>query len=164
MKKQILLLLGFCFLFGCNSNKNYEETLMKYENVNFCIFKNVSITFRSSDIGEKVYMISELKGNTRPYIVVFDSNLNTYKINNKFLLESGIKDYFEEVEIINYMKEFMKLKLYKLDCDSNCNVMINPFHPNETVCLLLINKGNKISKDYLKYFKHYKRNWYVLKK
>lgn len=163
MKKNKMLILCFCFLLGCNSNKNYENTLNYFEKVDFCIFKNVSITYRSSDIYEKTYMVSELIGNTKPYIVVYNSNLNTYKVNKKLLLKNGVKDYFKKAEIISYMDEFRKLNLYKLDCDSSCNAMMNPFNPNESVCLLLINKNSKISENQLKYFKHYRKNWYVLK-
>ncbi|MBN8787627.1 MAG: hypothetical protein J0I84_11095 [Terrimonas sp.] len=158
-------------LFSCSnhntpiSDKTIDEFIAKYNSVKFDEIKGISISQRSRNTNEVVYVIGKSEGNLPVYFVTYDlqkGNINT--INKSNLEKSKVPDYFTSEEISNAVKTIRKYDFYFLSVDSSENVYINPFYINEPAYLLrlkMVTGDSIVRKGYV--YELYKENWYLNK-
>jgi len=170
LMRLIILIFSFICIFSCTNtevkNNNIDKFISKYQNETFSKFIGVSITFRDSDFGSDIYMVSKQGGKYPPYIIHFNKRLKQVtSIDDKLLKQSNFNSYFDENQIKDLMKEFIEFDVKNLSADSIGNIFISPFYGEYSPNLLRLNT-TKIEKVVKKGYVYdwYKDNWYLNKK
>lgn len=161
-----------CFitsLFSCSgtdttiTDMEIEKFISKYEEIKFDQVKNISISQRSRNVNEIVYVVGKAEGNLPVYFVTFNlQKREVTDINRKNLEKSKVKDYLTQDEIINAVSEIRNHDFYFLAVDSLENVYINPYYVNEPPFLLRLKiaTGDSVVKRGYAY-ELYKGRWYL---
>jgi hypothetical protein len=167
MFKYIFFINIFLFI-SCNysiNNDRIDSFISKYQNENFIKFENSSISFRSRNGGENIYMINSQEENYPVYIVHFDAGRKEVTNIDRTLLEKvNCKNYFSDEKIKDLMNEFMKYDFSSISSDKRGNIFISPFsEENAPFFLRIKNKTNEkiIKKGFV--YVLYKDNWYINK-
>jgi hypothetical protein len=140
-----------------------DSFIKKYQAESFSEFKNVFISIRQTSLSSTSYILQKSEGNLPVYIVTYNESTNEItEVSNSELRAKKISDYFSRNQITSFIKKFRYYKFCLLSVDSQENVFINPFYPNNPATFLRISKTSsletsKISGNYI----YYKDNWYV---
>lgn len=167
--EMFICFIASLFLCFCNNiaitDKKIDEFISKYEDVRFDELRDISISQRSKNQGEVVYIVGRAGGNLPVYFVTFNLEKKEITDINKKNLEKGkVLDYLTQDDIANAVNVIRKNNFFFLEIDSFQNVYINPFYANEPPLLLRLktNTGDTLlKKGYV--YELYKNKWYLNK-
>lgn len=167
---RFIILYFFMAFSSCSNrsitNDDIDKFISKYHDETFSNFIGVSISYRDSDLGDNIYMVAKQGGKYPPYIVHFNKRKNEVtNIDNKLLIKSNCKDYFNDTQIKDLMARFIGFNVQNLSVDSVGNVFISPFYGEHspTLLRLAVTTNEKVvKKGYV--YELYKDNWYLNKR
>ncbi|MCX6180583.1 MAG: hypothetical protein NT150_01470 [Bacteroidetes bacterium] len=163
MKSLFYFLMFSIALHSCvTKNMDVENFIEKYDQVNFDVFANKSIYYRSAGASSNssIYFVNMFKGNCSPYVVEVDNDTKKIiDVRNELVLVK-CAEYFTNKEIEVIMSKFLELKLCFIQVDIDGNVYINPSEQESPVFL---KKSKKVMPKDISQFALYKGNWYVRK-
>lgn len=121
---------------------------------------DISVSFRNRKLFSNMnyLFVSKFVGNEPPYIVVYNSSVDSiYSISKKLLISSKVADYLTKQQIIDAVRLYKQMQVPQLgiDLDNNLYIRIDEGRPTY---VKVFNKGNVIGK--LK--KNIYNNWYEL--
>jgi len=135
----------------------------KYSSADFSKLKNLSIYYRSKghQSNTSIYFINTYKGECSPYIVeVSDTDKNIVKTDNHLVVSTCGKDFLSKKQIEIALKKYLEYSLCLVQVDKDGNVYLNPDKQEQPIYLRTVPNSTQVN---LKFFKHYKDNWYVRK-
>lgn len=166
MLRLITILSILPLISGCLENKapsNVDHFIKQFDNEDFIKFKNISITLKSKNVNKAVYILLKTNHHLPAYIITYDlAKKRIEEIDHSMLAKAGIEDYFTDLQLSDYIESFRKYDFYVMSVDNDCNVYVNPFYPNQPVCLMRLSasaKNGLIQKGYL--YEQYKGRWYL---
>lgn len=166
MLRLITLISILPFVSGCLNNKshsNIDQFISAFENEDFVQFKNISIIRKSKNQGKAVYILMKTNNNLPAYIITYDlAKKRILEIDHSMLAKAGIEDYFTDTQLSNYIEAFRKYDFYVMNVDNDGNVYMNPFYPNQPVCIMRTSTSSQrgmLQKGYL--YEQYKGRWYL---
>lgn len=154
------------FLSSCLNNNTHTHVdwfISEFENEDFIRFKNLSITLKSKSSNKAVYILIKTNSNLPAYIITYDlTKKRILEIDHSMIAKAGIEDYFTDTQLSDYIEAFRKYDFHAMSVDGDGNVYMNPFYPDQPVCLMrttTLSPHGLIQKGYL--YEQYKGRWYL---
>lgn len=153
-------------LMSCDSNKTLDDVILKFDDYELTSFRNLSITFRNSDINNvETYMVSKTSSNCRPYIVNYNKKLSKIVTIDKSLASKSLDSItcvMTDLEITEKFMEFAKLDLHSISLEPN-RLIVKPLNTsNPTFLMKRKDTVSEIFHNGIKYYR-YNSSWYISK-
>ncbi len=164
--KRIRYILWFVILFGLllisfSCPRSVDSIIRKYDNYDFSALNDRIVTYRSRGANYLLYsryIVYKKSIKTSPYCVdVNDWNNEIVSISNHLVMDHYGKDYLTDIEIRETVTEYVKHSFFSITVDIEGNVWITVTQQGPS----LLRKVPNSDVD-LKYYRHYKGNWYIL--